>query len=101
MVFRPQPAGLVSLRMGITQYSEVSAEYASAKFPCSFVECSSNRVFSQLLVGLSLCPRKTLPCSLFVLVENYSTKSVSFYGFCASLHVYAQPMHLVLYASTD
>ena len=28
-VIRPQPCGLVSLRMGITQYSEVSAEYAS------------------------------------------------------------------------
>ena len=29
----------VSLRMGITQYSEVSAEYASCVFLCSLVEC--------------------------------------------------------------
>ena len=33
-VIRPQPCGLVSLRMGITQYSEVSAEYASLYGNC-------------------------------------------------------------------
>ena len=76
-VFRPQPCGLVSLRMGITQYSEVSAEYASCEFLCSLVECSSVTVFlrsaswslsvsTERAALLTICTRRKLyvrnPC---------------------------------------